>query len=64
MMDGLITFDGLPKGDIYAGQEIDVQVSLFGRSPSQPYHVRVGNRSEITHRPPECEFMRRVANGS
>lgn len=39
MRKGLIAFEGLPGGQIYEGQKIVVQVSLFGRLPSQPYHM-------------------------
>lgn len=41
VMQGLISFEGLPSGQIYEGQEIVVQVSLFGRLPNQPYQMRV-----------------------
>lgn len=29
IMEGVITFEGLPSGRVYAGQTITVQVSLF-----------------------------------
>ncbi|MGH1446946.1 MAG: SRPBCC family protein [Cognatishimia sp.] len=36
-----LRFDGLPEGRIYTGQKVDVEVSLFGRLPAQPYHMEV-----------------------
>lgn len=56
MMDGLISFEGLPSGQIYEGQEIDVRVSLFGRLPSQPYHMRVDECNANAMRVRSTEF--------
>lgn len=56
MMDGLVSFEGLPSGQIYEGQEIDVQVSLFGRLPSQPYHMRVDECDANAMRVRSTEF--------
>lgn len=41
VMDGLVTFEGLPTGRVEAGQSITVMVSLFGRLPAQPYQMEV-----------------------
>ena len=41
IMDGVISFEGLPSGRVYQGQKITVQVSLFGKLPSQPYFMEV-----------------------
>lgn len=38
---GKITFTGLPKGRVYAGQVAEVGVSLFGVMPQQPYRMEV-----------------------
>lgn len=39
--DGLVSFTGMPKGAIMAGQKINVEVSLFGKLPKQPYYMEV-----------------------
>lgn len=41
VMEGLITFEGLPDGRVQPGQKLEVMVSLFGRLPAQPYHMEV-----------------------
>nr|WP_321509497.1 SRPBCC family protein [uncultured Celeribacter sp.] len=41
IMEGVVTFEGLPGGRVYEGQQITVQVSLFGKLPSQPYFMEV-----------------------
>jgi ligand-binding SRPBCC domain-containing protein len=41
VMQGLILFEGLPEGRTFTGQSFDVQVSLFGKLPWQPYHMDV-----------------------
>lgn len=41
VMDGLVTFEGLPSGRVHAGQSLNVMVSLFGKLPAQPYHIEV-----------------------
>ncbi|WP_371170671.1 SRPBCC family protein [Aliiroseovarius sp. 2305UL8-7] len=41
VMQGLIAFKELPKGRIYEGQHLDVEVSLFGKLPWQPYSMTV-----------------------
>lgn len=41
VVEGLISFDGLPAGKVQAGQKADVMVSLFGKLPAQPYHMEV-----------------------
>ncbi|MGH1578364.1 SRPBCC family protein [Planktotalea sp.] len=38
---GLLTFTGLPSGAIHKGQVLDVEVSLFGILPAQPYRMEV-----------------------
>ncbi|MCA0964334.1 SRPBCC family protein [Salipiger bermudensis] len=39
--DGIVTFEGLPSGRVYQGQQITVRVSLFGILPPQPYFMEV-----------------------
>ena len=41
VMDGIVTFEGLPDGRTETGQKIDVLVSVFGKLPAQPYHMEV-----------------------
>ena len=41
VMEGRVTFTGLPKGKVCAGQSLTVMVSLFGKLPAQPYHMEV-----------------------
>ena len=41
IMDGVVAFEGLPSGRVYQGQKINVQVSLFGKLPPQPYFMEV-----------------------
>ncbi|MEM1078848.1 MAG: SRPBCC family protein [Pseudomonadota bacterium] len=38
---GLLAFRNLPSGQIRAGQVLEVEVSLFGRLPYQPYRMEV-----------------------
>ncbi len=37
----LLTYRSLPSGQIYEGQELLVDVSLFGKLPYQPYLMKV-----------------------
>lgn len=39
--EGLLVFRGLPSGEIFQGQHIRVEVSLFGKLPFQPYEMNV-----------------------
>ena len=41
VMQGLISFEGLPEGRTVTGQSFDLRVSLFGKLPWQPYHMDV-----------------------
>ena len=41
VMEGVVTFEGLPEGRVREGQKIGVMVSLFGRLPKQPYRMEV-----------------------
>ncbi|MBV7380199.1 SRPBCC family protein [Maritimibacter dapengensis] len=41
VMDGLVTFEGVPEGRTVTGQKMDVTTSLFGRLPPQPYYMEV-----------------------
>lgn len=41
VMEGVVAFEGLPEGRTRTGQVVDVQVSLFGRLPKQPYRMEV-----------------------
>lgn len=41
VMRGLASFQGLPPGRTETGQVLEVQVSLFGKLPWQPYHMEV-----------------------
>lgn len=40
-MRGLITFKGMPSGTIHKGQVINVEVSMFGLLPYQPYRMEL-----------------------
>ena len=40
-MRGLITFKGLPSGAIHQGQILEVEVSMFGVLPYQPYRMEL-----------------------
>lgn len=37
----MVRMEGMPSGDMYAGQQIDIQVSLFGVLPPQPYGITI-----------------------
>ncbi|GAA6178505.1 SRPBCC family protein [Sulfitobacter pacificus] len=41
IMQGIASFEGLPKGRAQTGQKMNVMVSLFGRFPKQPYYMEV-----------------------
>lgn len=41
VMQGLISFVGLPTGRVKSDQAITVMVSLFGKLPSQPYDMQI-----------------------
>ena len=41
VMEGVVSFKGLPDGRVYTGQNISVMVSLFGKLPAQPYSMEV-----------------------
>lgn len=41
VMKGLVAFEGLPEGRTKTGQQCDVQVSLFGKLPGQPYSMKI-----------------------
>ena len=41
VMQGLASFEGLPSGRTQTGQILDVQVSLLGKLPPQPYRMEV-----------------------
>ena len=41
IMEGVVTFEGLPSGRVYVGQKFTVQVSLFGKLPPRPYVMEV-----------------------
>lgn len=41
VMEGLATFKGLPEGQIFEGQKLSVEVSMFGKLPFQPYFMSV-----------------------
>lgn len=38
---GLTRFEGLPEGQAFTGQTVEVMVSLFGKLPPQPYTMKV-----------------------
>jgi hypothetical protein len=48
VMEGVVAFDGLPKGRTKTGQSIEVKVSLFGKLPTQPYLMEVLECSDET----------------
>lgn len=37
----MVRMEGVPSGDMYEGQQIDAQVSLFGKLPAQPYGITI-----------------------
>jgi ligand-binding SRPBCC domain-containing protein len=41
VMDGIVTFEGLPEGRTTTGQKIAVKVSVFGKLPKQDYQMDV-----------------------
>lgn len=41
VMEGLMTFQGLPDTPLQQGQQIDVTFRLLGKLPPQPYHMRL-----------------------
>ncbi|WP_299085304.1 SRPBCC family protein [uncultured Ruegeria sp.] len=41
VMEGLVSFEGLPEGRARTGQRLEVMVSLFGKLPAQPYRIDV-----------------------
>ncbi|WP_299891677.1 SRPBCC family protein [uncultured Ruegeria sp.] len=41
VMEGLVSFEGLPAGRTQTGQRLEVMVSLFGKLPAQPYRMEV-----------------------
>lgn len=41
MNSGMVKMEGVPSGDMYSGQQIHAQVSLFGMLPKQPYGITV-----------------------
>jgi len=45
-----VVFDHLPSGPIRAGQVIDVDVSIFGLLPSQPYRMHVVECNPLARR--------------
>lgn len=47
---GKVTFRRLPKGRIFKGQVIDVEVSLFGAMPFQPYRMEVTDFDPVAKR--------------
>lgn len=46
--EGLLAFRNLPHGEIHQGQEMCVEVSLFGRLPYQPYEMKVVEFDDAT----------------
>lgn len=41
VMQGVISFEGLPEGRTKTGQICDIRVSLFGKLPWQPYRMEI-----------------------
>lgn len=41
VMQGVVSFTGLPQGRVTKGQKINVEVSLFGKLPKQPYFMEI-----------------------
>lgn len=41
IMKGIVAFEGIPEGRTETGQKCDVQVSLFGKLPWQPYYMEI-----------------------
>ncbi|MEP5730431.1 MAG: hypothetical protein ABJL67_13805 [Sulfitobacter sp.] len=48
VVKGKVTFRKLPSGAIYAGQVLNVDVSLFGIMPYQPYRMEILSLDEKT----------------
>lgn len=41
VMQGMVSFEGVPEGRTETGQRCDVRISLFGRLPWQPYYLEI-----------------------
>ncbi len=41
VMKGIVSYTGTPSGQLQAGQKMDIEVSLFGKLPKQPYYMEV-----------------------
>jgi hypothetical protein len=41
IMQGIASFEGLPKGRTRTGQKMTVMVALFGKLPKQPYYMEI-----------------------
>ncbi|KGM49407.1 SRPBCC family protein [Pseudooceanicola atlanticus] len=44
----MVRMEGLPSGDMYAGQDIQITTSLFGRTKPQVYRIVVTELSDET----------------
>lgn len=55
VMEGIVSFEGLPAGRTKTGQVCDVQVSLFGKLPAQPYRMEVLECDDARHVLRSCE---------
>ena len=44
----MVTMQGLPSGDMYEGQEIEISTSLFGKMKPQDYRIVVTHLSDET----------------
>jgi len=47
-----VTFEGLPKGLIFAGQRVQIMVRLFGKLPAQLYFMEIAALGENAMRFP------------
>lgn len=45
-MAGLVSYDGLPDGDMHAGQRIDLRVTHFRFTPPLKWHIEVLRRDD------------------
>ncbi len=58
VMEGLVSFTGLPPGRTQTGQKINVMVSLFGKLPQQPYFMEVLECDDV------CMILRSSERGA
>ncbi len=55
MMASLVTYDGLPSGEIHVGQSFDLQVTHFKITPPMTWHIDVIRRDDERRILQTCE---------